>query len=158
MRGWAFNFDLGDRSHRCWNIGLLGGGDYRTWTLGCKDWADPLRHEWDIPNPLVRQQRIEFNNVSGRLAIDLQWLKNLDDQGMEQWPLIPAWTIDFNNPFIGWPSLTYNRRQYQLKEYQNFHFKYIDLPTYDGGHQFADFYVCRNEDSSGFKEIYIRID
>jgi hypothetical protein len=158
MRGWAFNFNLGDKSHRCWNIGLLGGGDYRCWTLGCKDWADPLRREWDRPNPLITNQRIEFNNIEGDITVDLLWLKTVDDEGYEQWPLKPGWKFQFSNPFIGWPSFTYLNKIYQLKEFQGFHFRYIDLPVYTGENQPADFYVYRQEDSSDFKEIYIRID
>lgn len=158
MRGWAFNVELGSKSHRCWRIGVASGGDYRVWWLGNKDWSNPLKPVWEQPSNTVNMIRLEFNNVNAEVDIDLQWLKALDPDGLEVWPLKPAWRFKFNNPFIGYPIMEYLGKETQLKEYQGRHLNMIDLPNYSGQNFPADFYWYRDADSSDFKELTLRID
>lgn len=158
MRGWAFTFELGSKSQRCWRIGVGSGGDYRVWWLGNQDWADPLKPVWDPPSTTVTRLRLEFNNVDAAVNIDLQWLKSLDPDGSEIWPLKNAWNFKFSNPFIGYPTMEYLGRSIQLKEYQGQHLNMIDLPNYEGQNWPADFYWYRNQDSGDYKELLLRID
>jgi hypothetical protein len=158
MRGWAFTLELGSKSQRCWRIGVGAGGEYHVWWLGNTDWSDPLKPVWDPPSPTVNTRRLEFNSINADVDIDLQWLKALDPDGQEVWPLINAWNFKFSNPFIGYPTMTYLGKEVQLKEYQGRHLNMIDLPNYAGQNFPADFYWYRDADSSGYKEITLRID
>ena len=157
MRGWAFNFELGSHSHRCWKVGAT-----YNWTghVGSHDWANPLFDpSREQPDPVRWEHRSATGSTCAKTWVDLQWLRYVDDQGYDHWPVIPGWEISWTNPFIGYPYFTYQGRDYVLRSsYSGYSLNHVPLPRYDGAQLPASFHIRRLDDSADYKEILIIID
>jgi hypothetical protein len=155
-RYWRFKLKLHDwHQKQVWQCGIT---DDNTWHyLGCRDWVNPNKPEWEPPAPTVYDLTLRSMSWNGHVWIERKGLITRDPEGYEHWPTYRGWEIEYSNPFIGSPWIKINGQEFVLSE-PNVGGGYTHETVIEGLDRRPKLFVVREQDSDDYKEVTIEVD